>query len=72
MKELLIEELPEGDAMQIELAISRWRRIYSKLYRKTKRLRIPIVDYRSVFEEDIDWVVWYIYDLETKKLYLEQ
>ena len=71
MKEYLIEELPEGDLMQIELAISRWENIYSKVYRKTKRLRIPIVDYRSIFEEDIDWVVWYVYDLQEKKLYLE-
>ncbi len=72
MKEYLLEELPEGDVMQIELAISRWKNIYSKVYKKSKRLRIPIVDYRSVFEEDIDWAVWYVYDLETKKIYLEE
>lgn len=71
MKEYLIEEVPEGDLMQIELAISRWKNIYSKVYKKTKILRIPIVDYRSVFEENVDWVVWYAYDLETNKIYLE-
>ena len=71
MKEYLIEEIPESDAMQVELAIKRWRNEGSKFYPNTKRLRIPIIDYRLIYDESNRWMIWYVYDLEENKLYLE-
>ena len=71
MKEYLLEELPESDAVKIQSAVDRWRKVGSKKYPNTKQLRIPIIGGGNMFTFDGDWRVWYVYDLETNKLYLE-
>ena len=72
MKEYLIEELPERDAGKIKLAVDNWREVGSKKYPKTKQLRIPIIGGGNMFTFDGDLFVWYVYDLETNKIYLEE
>ena len=71
MKEYLIEELPEYDAEKVELAIENWHNGKSKAYPNTNLLRIPIIGSIGVFNEASDLIVWYVYDLQEKKLYLE-
>lgn len=72
MREFLIEELPEYDAEKVESAIQNWYNVKSKTHPNTKMLRIPIIDSRGIFNEGSDLIVWYVYDLQQNKLYLEE